>query len=781
MWRFLRLVGFVLCLVLGLVISAAGFGNIQKIREWERLPRTVVMAVMPGEVDLGGKLVLNGEPLSSPRSSTACLYYHYTVERRTEDSDGDESWETIESRKRAVGSFFLVDATGRILVKPSSGVDWDTNKTKVERVGDLRYTEAMLLPDSEAYVVGYAFRPNGQPQCQVGFLQKGQYTPKIGVGTEETARRWLATESFYESWIGLCFLSFAVYFFLTFLNCHQIFLYLTLTAVTVSSVLVYQGTTMMVADLRGARKRVERMLETAHEEFKLSLTQAQLPWNGSWDKVVDLDEPRFQSLPARLRQRLNRIRIDVNRAIDRSHAMSQRFPDWMLASYNGIHFPPPLVVSARSQEELRKLESTFHTVRFGITVVVVVLIVVGFVGSVVLTYLGFRLLKTKRLIENVPTSKSAGVTFGLAEVTGVADLDLPVPLVHGPLSELPCYWYHYTVKEKVKSGKNSSWKTIEDRKDWATLYCRDQDGVFPIEPEGAEVFHRTTLTRRQGKLHYTEHRIEPGEPVYALGSAEVDPETGDRLHMVRGPSDLPFILSTLSEHEVMIRKSRWGLMYMTFGLDLVLFAAMQFFCSVGVFGPIDYLWSALAAMMYLFLLLAVFLFNDLVFLRQRVDRAWSNIDVALKKRFDLVPNLERVAKEYSQYERGLQELVAKLRTEKGAGAEVGHDFHEQVAEAGNAVADRLIALREAYPDLKANTLMRKLMASLVTMENEIALMRDGHNDAVERYNSRIAQIPEVVIARMAGYKRASFFRADVEVREVVDVSLAPDSEERPDD
>src|SRR5215475_12194274 len=159
------------------------------------------------------------------------------------------------------------------------------------------------------------------------------------------------------------------------------------------------------------------------------------------------------------------------------------------------------------------------------------------------------------------------------------------------------------------------------------------------------------------------------------------------------------------------------------------------------------------------------IYNRLVTLRIRVGQAFADIDVQLKQRHDLVPNLVETVKGYAAHERGTLEEVIKARN-----AAVSAQGSGQVATAENQLTGalgRLIALSEAYPDLKANANFQQLSNELSDLENKIAASRRFFNNAVQEYNTGIQQMPAALFAGMFGFTRKEFFdlganRAEVE-------------------
>ena len=151
------------------------------------------------------------------------------------------------------------------------------------------------------------------------------------------------------------------------------------------------------------------------------------------------------------------------------------------------------------------------------------------------------------------------------------------------------------------------------------------------------------------------------------------------------------------------------------------------------------------------------IYNGLVAMRQRVNQAFSDIDVQTKQRHDLIPNLVETVKGYASHERGTLEAVVQARnaaiTAQGGGVAAQ-------AAAENALTGalrQLFALSEAYPDLKANQNFMQLQAELSDIENKIAAARRFFNNAVQEYNTGIEQFPAALIAGPLGFQRREFF------------------------
>ncbi len=165
----------------------------------------------------------------------------------------------------------------------------------------------------------------------------------------------------------------------------------------------------------------------------------------------------------------------------------------------------------------------------------------------------------------------------------------------------------------------------------------------------------------------------------------------------------------------------------------------------------------------------VLLYNNLVRLRNRVDNAWAQVDVQLRRRYDLIPNLVETVKGYAAHERGTFEAVTEARTRAQAAGTV-----QEQAGAENMLSQalgRLFAVAEAYPELQADENFRQLQEELAQTENRIAVSRQVYNDTVLTYNNAIQTVPGVVVAGPFGFDKREFFEADDAVREAPRVAF----------
>ena len=177
----------------------------------------------------------------------------------------------------------------------------------------------------------------------------------------------------------------------------------------------------------------------------------------------------------------------------------------------------------------------------------------------------------------------------------------------------------------------------------------------------------------------------------------------------------------------------------------------------------------LAALVAIALIVFVLIYNSLVTQRTRIDNAWSQIDVQLKKRYDLVPNLVQTVKGYAKHEKSVFENVTKARA-----ATAGAQTMAQKAKADNMLSETLksiLAVAENYPVLRASENFKMLQEELSGIENKIAYARQFYNDSVLSYNTAIQTVPSSLVAGMFGFSAREFFKAEREERKNVKVEF----------
>ncbi|MFH0971471.1 MAG: LemA family protein [Candidatus Micrarchaeota archaeon] len=178
---------------------------------------------------------------------------------------------------------------------------------------------------------------------------------------------------------------------------------------------------------------------------------------------------------------------------------------------------------------------------------------------------------------------------------------------------------------------------------------------------------------------------------------------------------------------------------------------------------------ALLAVLFLLVLWIVLTFNSLVRLRNEIEGAWSQIDVQLKKRYDLIPNLVETVKGYARYEKSVFENVTKARAMMANAGSIS-----EKAQADNMLTGALkslFAVAENYPSLKANENFKQLQEELSGIESKIAYARQFYNDNVLGYNTKIQTVPSNIVAGMLGFPKRDYFKVEGAEREPVKVQF----------
>jgi len=417
-------------------------------------------------------------------------------------------------------------------------------------------------------------------------------------------------------------------------------------------------------------------------------------------------------------------------------------------------------------------------------------------------FFGIRASRRQRLVDNLPTSKTTGVFIGLVELKGTAEAEQPLVSY---LTGSRCVHYRWQIEERwsklvtetyrdskgntrTRTRTKSGWTTVAQGGETIPFYLRDDCGVIRIQPDGAKIEPPLLLSETctpgnplyydkgpagavmhsDHRRRFVEHTLPLHAPLYVVGRAR---ERDDIVAAeIAAAADTPlFLISTRTEQQVS-RGFRAGFWLLGFcGLVLTL---------AGIFVRGAMLNRTPADDLPLFLALgtcyacawllgwAWMAYNSLVELRQRVGQAWANVDVQLKRRHDLIPNLVGIVTGLRDHERTVQTAVAALRSQLAATppGQPGPD------PAG--IVPSLRAVAEAYPDLKANTSFLNLQRQLAETEQRLALARAYFNDIATFYNTRLEIIPDRFIAALATMQPQSLLAATDFERAPVAVQLA---------
>lgn len=428
---------------------------------------------------------------------------------------------------------------------------------------------------------------------------------------------------------------------------------------------------------------------------------------------------------------------------------------------------------------------------------------IGLVVAVFALFASLRAFRRKRLIDNLPTSKAHGVFIGLVELKGVVQCEQPLTSY---LAGASCVYYAYQVEERwsrmvtttesdgrggtrTVTRQESGWTTVASSIESTPFYVQDDTGSILVRPDGARIEALGVFDEQcsrwdalyygkgpangvmdsDGVRRFTETAIPLQVPLFIVGQARerrdiVAPE------IAADPQAADYLISVRSQEEV------------SNGLGWQIWL---FFFLGAITAPGGHLASCLAMneditplltgafigefVLYVAVWLTgwlVLVYNSLVELRQRVDQGWGQVDIQLKRRHDLIPNLIDTVKGYRDHEASTQEALAALRSQLSATppGQAGDEFR--------SVQAQIQVLKEAYPELKADSNFVALQESLGDTEQRIALARSYFNSIATFYNTRLEVVPDRYIAALGGMKPRALMAANDFERAPVEVQFA---------
>ena len=412
-------------------------------------------------------------------------------------------------------------------------------------------------------------------------------------------------------------------------------------------------------------------------------------------------------------------------------------------------------------------------------------------------------LRHKRLIDDLPTSKTQGVFIGLTELKGTAESETPLTSY---LAGASCVQYAWQVDEhwsrtvtetytdskghvQVRTRTESGWTKVDGGSKSIPFYLKDDTGVIRIVPDGANIrdiktFDETvsrgdSLYFEKGPAHeiansthkrrFHETALPLHTMLYVVGQAR-ERQDVVAAEIARDKNAPMFLISTQTEKQVSSGYGRWFWALVVIGL----------ICAIGGAVGRDLLANTnrgltgqpfvLAVVTFLGVLAMCWVwtvYNSLVNIHHGLEQGWSEVDVQIKRRHDLIPNLIETVKGYRDYESETQQLITELRAQAEATPPgvAGPDF--------KGIAPMMRVIVERYPDLKASESFLRLQQALVDAEQRIALARDYFNDVATFYNTRLTIIPDRFVAFLARLRTATLMSAADFERAPVQVNLVP--------
>ena len=415
----------------------------------------------------------------------------------------------------------------------------------------------------------------------------------------------------------------------------------------------------------------------------------------------------------------------------------------------------------------------------------------------------FWALRHKRVIDDLPTSKTQGVFIGLAELKGTAESETPLTSY---LAGAPCVQYDWQVDEhwsrtvtetytdskghtQTRTRTESGWTKVAGGSQSIPFYMKDDAGVIRVVPEGAKIHSIKTYDEtasRSSSLYFgkgPQHEIansthrrrfhETALPLhtmlYVVGQARErqDVVAAEIAYDKNAPM---FLISTQTEKQVSSGYGRWFWLLLVLGLICAIGGAVASDMLANTNKGLSWQPFVLASLGFLAVLAISWVwtvYNSLINLHHRLEQGWSQVDVQLKRRHDLIPSLVTAVAGYRDYESETQRFLTELRGQGEATPPgvAGPDF--------KGIAPMLRVIMERYPDLKASESFLRLQQALVDAEQRIALARDYFNDIATFYNTRLGIVPDRFVAGLARlYPQTLMSAADFE-RAPIQVKLAP--------
>ncbi|MDO3720595.1 LemA family protein [Marinobacter sp. chi1] len=694
-----------------------GLSQLAEARQMERLPYTPLAGVTRGAYMVSGQVEDAGSTVKTPYTGTPAVYFRYALEEEYWDSDGDRRTRTLDSGQQAV-PFLMRDNTNSITITPDSASDiqWRIKRSFQRREGDRIYSEWALSPGDTVNVLGRYDSAN--QQLVFSSLEPFNLSPQISSRPFDIAGgdRLLDVAIRVSAATGL--LALGVALLLTFARVHRFWVFVVTMLVAVTGTLSVMGAAKLSKE---------------------------------WSSVTTLYQARQQgaqaapdNLPARADVAALKQLIQRN--------TSGWLDNWMYQRTTASS-STEVALDAATQALTQQLVQSKPQTRYQHTWIGWGLSVAAAVAALLLLIAAIRKVKFKRLIEAVPNSSTAGLSYGLAEVEGAVTPHETFGTLTAPLRNEPCVAFNYRIEENRGSDKDNQWRTIEHQHEHLPFWLEDTYGRALIDPDGAKIAFPERHSETRGNQRHTVRLLPPGSRLFCLGFAGLSHEHPERLTL-QADKDSPFLLSAKTEAEIVESSGSKGFLITAVALALALFSATSLLAADGNFSPGNLLAAAVVVPAMLCLYLGILHYNDMIFLKRRVDRAEANIDTILQQRYDLWPSLETAVKALLAHEKHLQKTLASLRAANPSDLAGTQQTGNRLAREKQFTA-ALQARIEDYPDLKSHPVVSRFMDIMAETENYLALLRNSQTDSATLYNTRIQSFPDLILARLFGFREVS--------------------------
>ncbi len=720
--------------IIALSMRSCSMDQMRSVLEVRRTPMAYSAGLIDGLALVQGSIDRNDATLRTVIGGKACVYYSWEKQREEEDDEGETRWVTVDSKSDSV-NFHLIDSTGSVLIKNKSGPTRHARQTGSRYYGDYREIEHAILASDTVTAAGY-YQRSEHSIGRGGRMATSFTVSSQGEGAIVSSLGWTS--------IGCILLAigaviYAVGALLLSFKQHHIMAATVAVGLILPPVLFFQWMTVTTEQLDRASGRVLEYRETVGSEAA----------NGA----------------SLLRQAL--IKRDANTAAELYEKYRTRFTNTAHVWLGGYD---PITSFDLTGEENAILGS--HPVRPRVASVLPWWQVAG-AGIIAICAMigagmsGYRQLKTKRLIENIPTTNIKGVVPGLTELKGtIQEKGSPISARYSGEKVVYC---SYQKQRRVKSEKGKTrWETVESGVSSTDFYLEDDTGRITVNSNRAEVDALQTYSKRTGDVSFTEWTLRADQQLYVLGPAVLHSVHDAELTIQHSISEKHFVISHRGEGSVLMKYAQGGLASLGGSLFCCI-AAMIVIYGGASFDAFGYFAAALGSMIFLLILNLGFMFNDLIFMKSWLERAKANLNVSLKRRADLIPNLVKVVKTALSFEKEVQTRIAQLRGDISGDLEAAEDVGE--------LQKRFTALLEEYPQLKTDRLVVDLNNRIVAVENQLEYARTGFNAVTRTHNTRIRKFPDSIMATLMKMTVGTYFQLESEAEgKTVDMSALLETE-----
>ena len=712
----------------GFSLTQAAYNQISDYQQALNIQVVDIAATLPGQVLLHG--AISGETITGPVSGKQCYAYKLIDEVMARNSDDESYWKVFDSQVRAA-PFYLQDATSRLPVTitntgsrerqyvPSNIYFGDAGKETSLEDGKYRKTEYCLTGDRQIYLKGNVHFNSGKFFIEPEYI--GIYTAEKAALDEHVFQSWSAFKAVWLLWAGVSIIGLALLGVCYILSYYRIMAYISMLAMVTFVLLLHYSLSNVEQDAKRALHDFKQK-RLALENYA---TSAAISNNDK--STLQVDAKRINLVSAYLR-------LESYFSLPTNYLLLA-LQDIEPPAFQYTEYEKNKAISQQEDLPRMKLHPFF----------VVFFVLSGFGWGGFWVYLAMKKLNRRRLIENVQSIKTAGLACGIAELQGKIKV-LREKILLTPVESKLCVWYRCRVYQNV-GGENDE-ALIEDKQASVDFVLRDSEGEVVVFPKNADVHTRHIIQHHADGRRYLLQWIDAEDDIYAFGPVSIHPRSTGKLCLKSSDKTKEYLISNYSEKELMLKTGYIGLLCLCLAFSALVLIVISIMGYLGRFSSLDFFVSAMISPLLVLGLAFVFHFNDLVFLRSRAQRNSSNIEVSLRKRKNLIPYLEKILKRYIAHEKYVYKKLVKLRAEWQ-----NLQAQKNVSQNLDDLKQEVQGLVEDYPELKSLPIVQNIIKNVIQMENEVAASVSGYNDAVELYNRRCSSIPDIVLAKLFGFKK----------------------------